>query len=218
MLNRMALLSVAALAAAALPHAASAADYYDEGRGPAVYDGRGDAAFDHGWQDSRRDLRPRFRPGPVAFDERGEERFARGEPEFDEGGPVLASRPGVRRGTAVLGSGRLRPAAPARAGLPPGRGARLRRRLRPARRAPGCRLHRAGGAVGHSRGLAQDRDLPDLLPALSRHSRLRNPAKVIKPSGHGPWPDATLICPALPASTKAEPQAADSVAVSSMSA
>lgn len=109
MLNRMALLSVAALAAAALPHAASAADYYDEGRGPAVYDGRGDAAFDHGWQDSRRDLRPRFRPGPVAFDERGEERFARGEPEFDEGGPVLPRGPVYGEGPRFWGPGAFGP-------------------------------------------------------------------------------------------------------------
>ena len=35
----------------------------------------------------------------------------------------------------------------------------------------------------------------------------RNPAKRIKPSGHGPWPEATLMCPASPASANCEPQA-----------
>ena len=101
MFNRIAFLSVAAaaLGAAALPHAAAAADYYDEGRGPVVFHSRDDIEIDGGRArvEHRQDLRPiggdrRF-PGPVAFDERDPDRgygrpaYGYGRPGYGYGGP-----------------------------------------------------------------------------------------------------------------------------------
>jgi hypothetical protein len=88
MVNRIVLFSVAgmALAAAALPRAASAADYYDEGRGSvesAPPDGAGFGQPRH--------FAPRG-PGPVVFDERGRG-FDRPAPDYDGSG--------VRRGPAL---------------------------------------------------------------------------------------------------------------------
>ncbi len=97
MVNRIALLSLAgaALAAASLPHVAAAADYVDEGRGPAAYRGQDDGDFS-GDREQRRDLRPARRaPGPVVYDERDSgRRFDR--PAFGFGGPD-----GLRRGPGL---------------------------------------------------------------------------------------------------------------------
>jgi hypothetical protein len=88
MVNRLASLSVVglALAAAALPQAAAAADYYDEGRGSVVL-----PAPDGVDLDRPRRFAPRG-PGPVVFDERG-----RG---FDRPGPVYGG-PELRRGPGM---------------------------------------------------------------------------------------------------------------------
>ena len=100
MTYRMAFLSAAAVCIAALPHAAAAADFYDEGRAAAFERGRGggDAEVD------RFDRGPAFRPadrrgpGPVVFDERDPDRFrARGRfeagPMGEEVDPVPFGRP-----------------------------------------------------------------------------------------------------------------------------
>ncbi len=42
---------------------------------------------------------------------------------------------------------------------------------------------------------------------LQPFRRLRNCAKTIVPSGHGPWPDSALMWPDSPASTRKDPQA-----------
>ncbi len=228
MTYRMAFLSAAAACIAALPHAAAAADYYDEG-GPrpsrAV-----PAAETPSWSGST-GARPSAPPtaavparssstratptGSGLGTLRGWRPRARGR----RPGPVR--RPGLRRGALCRPGGRLWLAGPPHAGLPTRGGAARGRCLRRPGRTARCRLHDRAGRIGHARRLAQDRDPPHLLPALTRRaggvqSRLRNPAKVMSPSGQGPWPESTLMCPALPASTKAEPQTADSVADSSM--
>lgn len=124
MFDRIAFLSVAAaaLAAAVLPHAAAAADYYDGGRGPLVFHSQDDVEIDGGRArvEHRQDLRPtgydRRLPGPVAFDERDPDRgygqprygygrsgFAYGDPQGGYRGPVLIERPAYDYGGFGLG-------------------------------------------------------------------------------------------------------------------
>ena len=110
MSHRIACLSAvaASLLLAGLPRPAAAADYYDEGRGPSVFHGRG--AGDDG-EDAIAPRRPRGGPGPVVFDERDPGRqfgpgFPRREADFGPGegrgfgpgGPVLVERPAFRYG------------------------------------------------------------------------------------------------------------------------
>ena len=104
MVNRIALLSIAgaALAVATLPHAAAAADYYDEGRGSGAFysqdslviDG-GERAFPGHRPDPSR-FAPRG-PGPVVFDERqsgyGFDGPARGGPDRAYRGEGFAEGP-----------------------------------------------------------------------------------------------------------------------------
>ncbi len=102
MLNRIALLSIAGatLSVAALPHAASAADYYDEGRGSVVLHSHQDVEIDGGRADPEQPYMRRFAPrgpGPVVFDERGQgrgfDRPAYGGPEGGYRDPVFAEGP-----------------------------------------------------------------------------------------------------------------------------
>ncbi len=99
MVNRIALLSAAAaLSAAVLPQVASAADYYDEGRGSVVLHSRQDVEIegDRAYPEQRRDV-GRFAsrgPGPVVYDERGLDRPAYGVPEGGYRGPDFAGYDG----------------------------------------------------------------------------------------------------------------------------
>ena len=132
MVNRITLLSVAgvALAAAVLPQAASAADYYDEGRGSVVLHSRQDVEIegDRAYPEQRRDV-GRFAPrgpGPVVYDERGFDRPAYRAPEGGYRGPDVAEYDG----SEPIGPGFGRPYE--------GQGL-------PYRRAPGYRAVAAGG-------------------------------------------------------------------------
>ena len=99
MTYRMAFLSAAAACIASLPHGATAADYYDDGRAAGFERGfeRGDA------EAGRFDRGPAFRPadrrgpGPVVYDERDRGPvgggFREGGPVDEEGGPVPFGRP-----------------------------------------------------------------------------------------------------------------------------
>lgn len=104
MSHRIAFLSAAAasLVLAALPRPAAAADYYEDGQGPAgFHGGRYDDEGDRLGPAPRPDwaLRhPRGAPGPVVFDERDPGRRFEGEgPRRDvdagPGGPVVFERP-----------------------------------------------------------------------------------------------------------------------------
>lgn len=94
MTYRMAFLSAAAVCSAALPHAAAAADYYDEGRAAGFERGFEGGAPEAGRFDRGPAFHPADRrgPGPVVFDER-----ERG-PVDEEGGPIPYGRPGFGGG------------------------------------------------------------------------------------------------------------------------
>ncbi len=125
MSNRIVMLALGAVAlgAAALPHAAAAADYYDDGggRSPAFH---GDDGFGGEGFEPRGDLRPapRFHgarrdPGPVVFDEREPDRHRRG-PGYGEGpdggrGPIGIERPAFGYGPAGFAPRFARPYGPA---------------------------------------------------------------------------------------------------------
>ena len=113
MSHRIACLSAAAaaLVLAALPRPAAAADYYDDGRGPAGFHGGGyDDEGDRLGPPPRPDWGPGHRggPGPVVFDERDPGRRFDGEVprrdlEAGPGGPVVFQRPVFGAGPRFAG-------------------------------------------------------------------------------------------------------------------